>query len=116
RARARARDQLTPLERPSVGTPVRWNARPLDSHQERVAVMTPSAQRFRERAVEADRLLRMQPRWLAPVTWRLVGMALLVAVALVARHVWDALTSGEVPLGHYWPGALLHVNAYVVAA
>jgi len=88
----------------------------LDSHQERVAVMTPSAHRFRERAVEADRLLRMQPRWLAPVTWRLVGMALLVAVALVARHVWDALTSGEVPLGHYWPGALLHVNAYVVAA
>jgi hypothetical protein len=78
--------------------------------------MTPSAHRFRERAVEADRLLRMQPRWLAPVTWRLVGMALLVAVALVARHVWDALTSGEVPLGHYWPGALLHVNAYVVAA
>src|SRR6185312_1168709 len=62
------------------------------------------------------RWLMMQPRWLAAVTWRLVGMAVLVAAALQAAHMWGQLTTSEVPPGHNWPFALLFLFSYVVAA
>jgi signal transduction histidine kinase len=59
----------------------------------------------------------MQPRWLAPVTWRLVGIALLVAVANSAREVTVHLTNdGEVLIGDHWPFALLFLFSYVLAA
>ena len=59
----------------------------------------------------------MHPRWLAPVTWRLVGIALLVAVANSAREVTVHLTGdGEVLISDNWPFALLFLFSYVLAA
>jgi signal transduction histidine kinase len=48
----------------------------------------------------------MQPRWLAPVTWRLVGLAVLVAVALAARLMID--------MRNHWPTVQLVLLSYVV--
>ena len=58
----------------------------------------------------------MQPRWLAPVTWRLVGIALLVAVALSARFTIARLISVQWTLAENWASAMEMLRSYVVAA
>jgi signal transduction histidine kinase len=58
----------------------------------------------------------MEPRWLAPVTWRLVGIALLVAVAWPARYLIAHLTAAQGTFAEKWPYTLLYLLSYVVAA
>jgi sensor histidine kinase YesM len=58
----------------------------------------------------------MEPRWLAPVTWRLVGIALLVAVALSARFAIASLISAQWTLAENWASAMERLRSYVVAA
>ena len=57
----------------------------------------------------------MEPRWLAPVTWRLVGIATLVAVASSARHVIAVLAATEKPSANDWPFAMVFLLSYVIA-
>jgi hypothetical protein len=58
----------------------------------------------------------MEPRWLAPVTWRLVGLALLVAVAWSAPMVISYLIAAQSTLAENWARAMVFLRSHVVAA
>jgi len=55
------------------------------------------------------RWLMMQPRWFTPVTWRLIGLALLVAIAVSARFVVASLISAQWTFAEKWPWAAVFV-------
>ncbi|HKU87209.1 MAG TPA: histidine kinase [Casimicrobiaceae bacterium] len=58
----------------------------------------------------------MEPRWLAPVTWRLVTLAVLVAVAASAGWMIGVLQVTQGPWAIRWWPAMAFLRSYVIAA